>query len=189
MRKSPLAIGISDVAKELEKHKVQFAKCINATCTDFAKRGPGWVSQEVRQVYGISAADFKKEYKGYTKDGKIKIGHVPIDNIKLRYSGRTLTIKHFGMAPKERPNKKYKVSARIFKGQKKIVSSKAFIATAHNSTLAWKRVGRDRMPIRPVKTLSVPQMVTSKYTEIPVQNRISQELVKRWDHNVDRFNK
>ena len=190
MRRSPLAIGISDVTKELEKHKEQFAKCINATCSDFAKSGPGWVSQEVTKVYGIKPSDFKTQYRGYTKAGKIKIGHVPIDNIKLRYSGRTLTIKHFGMTPTQIPKRKpYKVSAAVFKGRKKMVSSKAFIATANNSTLAWKRVGRDRMPIRPVKTLSAPQMVTSQYTEIPIQRRISYNLAKRWDHHVDRFNK
>lgn len=185
-----IAMTISDISKDLEKHQEQFAKCINATCSDFGKRAPGWVSQEIRKTYNISPSEIKSKYKGYDKSGKVRIGHTDIDNIRLKYKGRPLNIIHFEMRPKKRPNRPYNVSARIFNHRRKMISSKAFIGVGKGDvTLAFKRKTRSRYPIRTVQSLSVPQMVTSPYTEKPIQERISKELTKRWDHNVDRFNK
>ena len=198
-----LSVTISDINKDLKKKESQFAKAINATTSDFGRRGQGWVSQEVRKVYGTDLKTIKSTYKGFKKDGKIKVGGVKIDNIKLIYNGRLLTITHFKMTPKVRPsgNRPYQVKAEIIKGARKVVN-KAFLAEGRGgATLAWRRVKASggykgkgnqypsRYPIRPIKTVSVPQMVSSKRTQPAIQKRIGEELTKRWEHNVSRFNK
>lgn len=180
---------LSDIKSDLKKKESQFAKAINATTSDFGRRGQGWVSQEVRKVYGVDQKTMKSTYKGYKKNGTIKVGGVNIDNIELKYNGRLLTITHFGMTPKVRPGKPYQVKAAILKGSKKVISDDAFLAAPKGTTLAWRRKGRERMPIVPIKTLSVPQMVTSERTQPAIQKRIGDELNKRWAHNVKRFNK
>ena len=184
-----LSVTISDINKDLKKKESQFAKAINATTSNFGRRGQGWVSQEVRKVYGTDLKTIKSTYKGFKKDGKIKVGGVKIDNIKLNYNGRSLTITHFGMTPKVRPAKPYQVKAAVLKGAKKVVASDAFVASPKGATLAWRRKGAERMPIAPVKTISVPQMVASERTQPAIQKRIGEELTKRWEHNVSRFNK
>lgn len=187
---SGISITISNIRRDLERKQSQFAKAINATVSDFSKRGPGWISQEVRKVYGTDLKTIKSTYKGFYKEGKIKVGGVKIDNIKLKYNGRLLTITHFRMTPKTRPSnsKPYQVKAEIIKGARKSFR-KAFLASPKGTTLAWKREGEERLPIRPIKTVSVPQMVGSKRTQPQIQARIREELNKRWLHNVKRFNK
>ena len=180
---------LEDVKDDLKKKESQFAKAINATTSDFGRRGQGWVSQEVRKVYGIDLKTIKGSYKGFKKDGKVKVGGVNIDNIKLNYNGRLLTITHFGMTPKVKPSKPYQIKAAVLKGSKKVVATNAFLASPKGVTLAWKREGTERMPIKPIKTVSVPQMITSKRTQPSIQKRIGEELTKRWEHNVRRFNK
>ncbi len=180
---------LSDIKADLEKKESQFAKAINATTSDFGRRGQGWVSQEVRKVYGADLKTIKSAYQGYEKKGKVRVGGVKIDNIGLKYNGRLLTITHFGMTPKTRPAKPYQVKAAVLKGAKKVVAADAFIAASKGAMLAWRRIGKKRTPIAPVKAISVPQMVVSKRTQPAIQKRIREELTKRWEHNVDRFNK
>lgn len=184
-----LSVRISDINKGLKKKESQFAKAINATTSDFGRRGQGWVSQEVRKVYGTDLKTIKGAYRGFKKDGKVKVGGVSIDNIKLNYNGRLLTITHFGMTPKVRQSKPYQVKAAVLKGAKKVVASDAFLASPKGETLAWRRAGTERTPIKPIKTVSVPQMVASERTQPAIQKRISEELTKRWEHNIERFNK
>lgn len=186
---SNLTVTVSDIKKDLEKKQSQFAKAINATTSDFGRRGQGWVSQEVRKVYNTDLKTIKSTYKGYKKEGKIRVGGVQIDNVKLLYQGRTLTLSHFGMTPKARPSKPYQVKAAVLKGAKKVVASDAFVGSPKGVTLAFRREGSERLPIKALRALSVPQMVTSDRTEPSISKRISEELEKRWEHNVERFNK
>lgn len=195
-----ISVDIKAVTEGLERKQRNMGKAINATVSDFGRRGPGWISQEVRKVYGVDAKTVKSDYKGYEKEGKVKVGGVKIDNVKLKYSGRVLTISHFKMTPKARPSKPYQVKAEIIRGRKRVVN-KAFLADPSGPVLAFKRTKAKagskgkaikyptRYPIKTIKTVSVPQMVESKMVSPELQKRIGVELKKRWDHNVERFDK
>ena len=76
-----LSVTISDINKDLKKKESQFAKAINATTSDCGRRGQGWVSQEVRKVYGTDLKTIKSTYKGFKKDGKIKVLEIELLNI------------------------------------------------------------------------------------------------------------
>lgn len=194
-----ISVDIKAVTEGLERKQRNMGKAINATVSDFGRRGHGWVSQEVRKVYGVDATRIKDDYKGPKKKGTVKVGGVKIDNVQLKYKGRLLTITHFKMTPKTRPSKPYQVKAAVIKGVKKVVGKSVFLAPTKKKNedgtiedgkiIAWRRTGAERLMIMPIKAISSEQMITSERTQPGIQKRISGELKKRWDHNVDRFDK
>ena len=92
--------GAPDIVKKLRKLEHGGEVAIQRTVSDFASRAPGWVSQGVREHYGISRDDML-DYAPRAKRGKtsIKVAGVTVDGVTLKYSGRTLTPLHFKMSP------------------------------------------------------------------------------------------
>lgn len=178
------------VQKNLESIKAAGEKAVKRTVSDIRSRAPSWVSQEVAAVYGIKKGEINPSGKG-AKAGSISVRGETIDNLQLVYSGRVLTPTHFGMTPRARPAsqpggrpRKYTVKAAVFKGQKKALGSKVFLGSSGSATIPFMRVGAGRLPIKAVKTLSVPQMVGSDRVLPQVEKRLNEEIGKRLDNNV-----
>lgn len=174
------------------------------------------IKKAVTSVYGISATDMLKESKKAKpkKKGKINIGGYKVDNWEIKYDGRLLTPLHFKMSPTSRPTgKRYKVKATIIKGQRKeIKRMPTFLAPAVHgrdttiipfqrhkgewyhptkgaySNKKYKRTGRPILKerIEPVKTLSVPQMITNKNVVKKYIPDINEKLVIRVKHYMER---
>lgn len=185
--------GYEDVMKQINSMHKDSAKVINRTIGDFKTRGPGWVSQEVVREYNIKKKDVNENKKGVKNAGKIRVGGVSLDNIEIIYQGRVLTPTHFDMKPTSRPDngKAYTVTAQIKKsGGRKALSHKAFLAESGGEgtkQIPFQRTGTARLPINPIKTVSVPQMITNETVEENIYKRISEELGKRLDHNLKRI--
>lgn len=180
--------NLKEVKADLQKTEEQVAKAVNATTSDFAKRGPGWISQEVIDVYAISQKDIKKNTMRPKYNGKICIAGLKLNNVEIKYKGRLLTITHFKMTPKKRPKKSYRVSAEIKKGNKARMPKGVFLGgNGGGKDIPFQREGKERLPIRSVKSLSVPQMVTNKDVSDNIQKRINTELEKRLDNNLKRY--
>ena len=190
-------------------------KAISRTVSDCKQRAPAQVTAAVTAVYGIKAKDVTEAGKGAKRGaktvGKIKVKGVSIDNVQLEYSGRLLTPIHFSMTPKVPPGggRKYKVKAAILKGQKKVLHPEAFVAGAtkpRKSTtntepassetkkkkreapyIAWRRVGKNRQPVWPIRTLSIPQMITNEKVNADIKERMEDLLIKRLNHNTERL--
>lgn len=182
-----ISINIDEVVKGLDKKKAASKKVVQRTIGDMRSRGPGWVSKAVREEYNIDAAEVKKScHPG--KYGGISFGGEVVDNIALIYKGRVLTPTHFGMKPETRPKgKSYKVTAKIKKGRKKVLSSKAFLANAGKSggkQIPFQRTGESRLPIEAIKTVSVPQMIEDGNGNLKpkVDKAINENLEKRFNH-------
>lgn len=180
--------NLQEVRKNLENIKAAGEKAVKRTVSDIRSRAPGWVSQEVAAVYGIKKGEINPAGKG-AKAGSISVRGETIDNLQLVYSGRVLTPTHFGMTPRSRPAsqpggrpRKYTVKAAVFKGQKKTLGSNVFLGGS--ASIPFKRVGSGRLPIKAVKTLSVPQMVDSDRVMPQVEKRLNEEIGKRLDNNV-----
>ena len=160
--------GYEDVLNQISSMNRDSAKVINRTIGDFKSRGPGWVSQEVAKEYNIKKKDVNETKKGVKNAGKIRVGGVSLDNIEIIYQGRVLTPTHFGMKPKTRPTngKPYIVTAKIKKsGGRKALGSKVFLGKSGREgtvQIPFQRIGVARLPIKSVKTLSVPQMITNE---------------------------
>ncbi|QNO17711.1 serine/arginine repetitive matrix protein 2 [Caproicibacterium amylolyticum] len=180
--------NFKEVQKNLKSIKAAGEKAVKRTVSDIRSRAPGWVSQEVAAVYGIKKGEVNPAGKG-AKAGSISVRGETIDNLQLVYSGRVLTPTHFGMTPRSRPAsqpggrpRKYTVKAAVFKGQKKTLGSNVFLGGS--ASIPFKRVGNSRLPIKAVKTLSVPQMVGSDRVMPQVKKRLNEEIGKRLDNNV-----
>lgn len=203
--------GAPDIVKRLHKLKDGGEVAIKRTVSDFASKGPGWVSKGIRKHYGVDTKAIEdagpKKKRGGTS---VKVSGLSVDGASLKYEGYTLTPTHFKMSPKQkpttqkskpiripgqaiagagdvamiRPPKKYKVKATIIKGQRASLPPGTFIAAGNGGvSLPFQRTSDARMPIEAVRTLSVPQMIDGK-ARGTISDTINTKLDERFEHNI-----
>ena len=191
----------NNLIKCIDDNKIVFER----TLKDMGSRAPGKVADAVRSVYNIKKSEITcKKGSSKTSAGSIRAKGESIASFTLTYEGRALTPLHFGMAPKQRPDKKkYKVSAKIKKGVKTTFTPKnetggVFLAPAAKGSskiLAWERYSEKRYDISPIKTMSLPQMVgpnpkTGEGGNPEVMKMIGESLnellEKRFNHHLKR---
>ena len=174
------------------------------------KRVPGWVATEVAKQYGVK----KGEITGQ-KIGRVKAEGDSFKEVRVVYTGRVLTPTHFNMSPKApNPGGGYTLKATIVKGQRttlgqvKKLTKKQRAALAKNFTrsgtrqsdhspimlmptgstyIPFQRKSVNRSDVEAIKTISLPQMVSSKRTEDGIQRAINEGLGKRLDHHMNRY--
>ena len=197
--------------KQIEDMKKAPRQVIKSITAEAKKRAPGWVAAEVSKVYGVK----KGEITG-NKVGTVKAEGESIDKVKIIYKGRVLTPTHFGMTPKApKPNGgAYTLKASIIKGERatlgkvKKLTKKQRAALAKNFTrsgerksdhspvmlmptgstyIPFQRKSTNRKDVEAIKTVSLPQMVSSERTEKAIQNTISENLGKRLDHYMEKY--
>ena len=198
--------------KQLEDMKKAPRQVLKALTSDAKKRVPGWVAAEVTKVYGVK----KSEITG-KKIGTVQTKGESFDQVKVIYKGRVLTPTHFSMNPKTpKPNRgPYTLKATVIKGERttmgkvKKLTKKQLAAMGKNFTrsgtqksdhspimlmrangghyLPFQRKSTNRKDIEAIKTVSLPQMVSSKRTEQGIQTAINDGLGKRLDHHMQRY--
>lgn len=186
-------INMDQVMKGLSEDKNASKKVLQRTIGDMRKSGPGWVSKAVREEYNIKASDVKAAARTTKGTSRLTFGGATIDSVALIFQGRVLTPTHFGMKPTSRPKKKksYRITAEIKKGQRKELSSKAFLAGTGGGgkQIPFQRTGASRLPIEAIKTLSIPQMIQDgKWNLKPrVEEVVNEKLEKRFKHHADHL--
>lgn len=199
--------------KQLDKMREAPSKVMRSVTAEAKKRVPGWVATEVTKAYGVK----KSEITGQ-KIGSVKTKGKDIRTMKVIYTGRLLTPTHFSMSPKvPKEGGGYTLKATILKGQRatlgkvKKLTKKQRKALAKNFTrsgdkksdhspvmlmrangghyLPFQRKSTNRRDIEAVKTISLPQMVSSKRTSEGIQQAINEGLGKRVDHYMNRYMK
>ena len=163
---------------------------ISRTIGDFKKRAPSWVSQEIVKEYNIKKSEINTQSK--QSIGNISGSGNAGSGLEIVYRGRVLTPVHFSMTPKVRPdgNKKYRVRMKVKKsGQKKALNKNVFLAPTGNMWIPFHRTSGKRLPIEANKTVSIPQMITNEKVGTAIKERINDELLKRLEHNIERYSK
>ena len=197
--------------KKLDDKKKAPQKVMKALSSDARKRVPGWVATEVTQTYGVK----KSEITG-KKVGDVKVQGSDVRNMKVIYSGRPLTHTHFSMSPKvPKEGGGYTLKATVIKGQRKALGNVKKLTKAQRAALAknftgsgtkssdhspimlmranggqylpFQRKSTNRKDIEVVKTISLPQMVSSERTAGNIQQAINEGLSKRLDHHMKRY--
>lgn len=204
----------SKLKAQAEAMDAQAQKAISRTVSDFKSRAPAWISQAVTEHYGIKKAEVKDAISGTKKAGKIKISGAVVDNVAIEYSGRPLTPTHFKMKPTRVPAKRekeyrrvpgagvgeggdvamvrapapYNITAEIKKGKRVTIGDgQAFLGTNKGAgMIPFQRTGEGRTPIKSVKTVSVPQMITNPKVAEQIQKNIDEGLSKRLQHHVEQ---
>ena len=187
-------IDMSDVAEKIKKIERTFLTTdavFERTLKDMHSRAPGKVASAVTSIYGIKKGDIKYK-KGFSKAaaGNILTKGDELASFELRYSGRVLTPLHFGMTPKQRPEKKkYKVKAKIKKTAKAFKAPSGggvFLAPTGSTTIPWYRHSESRFDISPIKTLSLPQMVDNKDVREIIGVELGDLLEKRFNNHLNQ---
>lgn len=204
MRMTIKSDGIKRIMKKLAQDQQAARKALKATTNDMRRRVPGKVADDVRTVYNIKKADIVPESKNAKKKtkraGKVYVQGSTVSEMQIVYRGRTLTPVHFGMTPKAPPKRtagkkrrRVAIKATIKKGQKKVLHPQAFLGSTGASNpdkvsyIPFVRETSKRYPIRPIKTLSVPQMVDNRKVRALINRDVNDLLRQRLQHNVRRY--
>lgn len=200
MRMTIKSKGMKQIMKKLAQDQQAARKTLKETSNDLRRRVPGKVADDVRTVYNIKKADIMPAKKNAPRRaGKVSIQGETISELQIKYTGRPLSPARFGMTPKvpktkgKKIRKRTPIKATIKKGQKKALDPHAFLATtgAYSSEkiqyIPFVRRGKKRYPINPVRTVSVPQMVSNDSVSELIKKDVNKLLEERLRHNVRRF--
>ena len=197
--------------KQLDDQKKAPQKVLKALSSDARKRVPGWVSTEITKTYGIKKSDISGN-----KVGDVKVQGDIVKNMKVVYTGRPLTHTHFSMSPKvPKQGGSYTLKATVIKGQRTTLGKVKKLTKAQRAALAknftrsgtqrsdhspimlmranggqylpFQRKSKDRKDIEAIKTVSLPQMVSSERTAENIHAAINDGLGKRLDHHMERY--
>lgn len=86
-----------------------------------------------------------------------------------------------------------KLTAKVLKGGRKVIHSQAFLVKTKGEGggqyLPFVRDGKKALPIKALKTVSVPQMIDHPRVRPLIEQDTNDLLMKRLAHNVKRFKK
>lgn len=188
------------LVKKLENINKDSEKAIKRTVSDLKNRAPAQVTKAVTATYSIKSGDVTKAGKIAKGTAKVIKSSQVIDTIQLTYEGRPLTPTHFKMKPTTRSKnikdengktiKKAKpqtVTAEIIKGQRKGLGPNVFLGSNKGGAdIPFQRKGDARLPIKAIKTLSIPQMITNEKVSKEIQKNLDELLIYRLNHNVEQ---
>jgi hypothetical protein len=203
----------SQMVKELNQMKGKSETVIKRTMSDIRTRVPGWVATEVVKVYNIKKSEItpSKGGSGGKSAGTAQVRGDTIDTAQIVYRGRLLTPVHFGMTPKA-PRESYTLKASILKGGKAVIGHKKKLTKKQRQNIGrnFTRQGTRNSPESPymlqsnggsgyipfqrrsqpgkmayvMRTISMPQMVSSDRTKDNIERAINEGLEKRLAHHM-----
>lgn len=154
------------------------------------------VGRIVPKTYAIKATDVKDSFKGGIK----RPSQTNLE-ASVTSKGHTLSIAHFPHSPETLviakslgvKHKKAQIKVKVKKGSYKYIKTipGAFLASTGAKSAdkvqfnVFKRVGKARLPIKVIRTLSVPQMITNENIGKEIQNIASSKLAERIEHEID----
>lgn len=149
------------------------------------------VGRIIPQAYAIKQKEVKDSLKK-NKPGKTSL------EASVASSGHTLSFAHFPFTPKTAKRSKRSafdtaVMVTIKKPKGKIISRKGFVASTgakgeeKTQFNVFRRLGKSRLPIAPIRTLSIPQMITNEKVAEQVQQSAQEKLEERIDHEITRI--
>lgn len=186
--------NLNECLRELELMTESGRKAMEDTRKDCRSRAPSWIAQEVVPVYNVKKGDLLPN-----SNLSIKMTESG-DVLALKYTGSLLTPQHFGMTPKKRGAGSYTMKMGVLRGNKKqygqylkkkkrngpYSEKSGNILMLNGGTVPAQRVSKDRNDIEVVRGPSAASMVVSDKVEMQVTNRLSEEMSKRLEHNLER---
>lgn len=167
----------------------------------FPKQIPGATASALNRTLDYTATLTKKEVtnmyaikqKEVNSTLKKKRASKSSLNASIQSKGQTIALSKFPHNPKQyRPrNKKVKVKVKKQEGYKIIKTSpSAFVQTMNGGTNIWMREGKSRTPVRLLRSLSVPQMISNNEVIDVIQKKSGEKLQERINHEIEwRMNK
>ena len=149
-------------------------KAMNRTLNDLGKKMQTATVKNVRSEYNVKSGEVKSHIK--TRKSRYS---------KLKYSmevsGKVLNLMNFSARQTRKG-----VTAKVKKaGGRKVVRG-AFIG--NKGRTVFKRVGKNRLPIKALKTLSVPQMFNEKRLK-EAEELIQKDYFVMYDRNFSFYSR
>jgi predicted XRE-type DNA-binding protein len=168
-------------------------KAMSMAINDSLKSGRTTVKREVSQRYNLK----QKEIESNSKINKSTATN--LKSGKITVASRRLTIgtsTHFSITPKiystqkgVKVNKRKASTATIKKKSKEQVKH-AFIANPSHpkvkNTMLWIKLNKSGSSIAPLKTISIPQMVTQKDISNNINKSMKEKYEDRFQHYMNR---
>lgn len=190
-------------------------KVINSIIGDMKKRVPPWIAAEVSKVYGIKKAEItnKKVGKVRVRGGSLEniqityTGRVltpthfsmsPTAPKEGAYTLKATIIKgqRSTMGKVKKLTKKQRAAlGKNFRRGGTRSSDHSPIMLMHTGAgssdktqyIPFQRKSKNRSDVEAIKTISLPQMVSSERTAPNIQKAIDENLEKRLDHYMNRY--
>jgi len=148
------------------------------------------VGRIVTKEYAVKTSEVKASFKGGIKRPSAKSLEASIVS-----TGYLLSLAHFPHSPSAPSKRKYKVKATIKRaGGRKVINTdpKPFVAGTGASSAdkvqfnVFKRIGKTRLPITVLRTLSIPQMITNEQVAETIQKAANEKMAERLEHEITR---
>ena len=177
--------GIKNVGENIIKH----------TISDMRTKAPTKMGIAVRAVYNVSpgAVSLGKKSKKGKRIGGLRLKGSNLESIQFKFFGRRLipTKEIFSLEAKQ-PSKKglpFQMTATVEKGRTEKLPKDAFVTTNRwNRTLPYQRLSSDRLSLKPIKTISLPEMIDDTRVRQPAQAAIDAEIEARIKHHIKQAN-
>jgi len=205
------------IKKALEQKKKAPEKVLQRTMSDIRKRAPGWVAAEIAAVYGAKKAEITGGKLGSVKvegsdprtakiiyKGRMltptHFGMTPKAPGQNAYTLKAQIIRGqkstLGKV-KKLSKKQRKALGKNFTRQGSKSSPKSPIMLMHTGNaqaggtnyIPFQRVSQRRSDIKAIKSISLPQMVSSERTAPKISAALNENVQKRLDHHMDRLMK
>ena len=86
-----------------------------------------------------------------------------------------------------RPPAPYNITAEVYRGKRKTIGGTAFLGSnGGGGYIPFQREGDGRTPIKSIKTVSVPQMITNPQVSEKITEAIDEGLRKRLEHHLEQ---
>ena len=203
--------------KQIEDMKKAPQKVLTALTSDAKKRATGWVATEVTKAYGVKKTEITGGELGSIKVtgdnlGEVKIiykgrvltpTHFGMSPTAPKANRGSYTLKatiikgqraELGKVKKLTKKQRAALGKNFTRsGERKSDHSPVMLMHTGNAQaggtnyIPFQRKSTDRKDIKAIKTLSLPQMVSSDRTNEGIQAAINEGLGKRLDHHMRRY--
>lgn len=203
--------------KQIEDMKKAPRNVVKAITSDAIKRVSGWVAAEVSKVYGVKKGEITGQKIGTVKTKGEGIEQVKVvytgrvltpthfgmspkapkpDRGAYTLKATVIKGERTTLGKVKKLTKKQRAElAKNFTRSGSQTSDHSPIMLMHTGNakadgtnyIPFQRKSKDRDNVEAIKTLSLPQMVSSKRTEEGIQTAISDGLGKRLDHHMKRY--
>ncbi|MDA3732041.1 hypothetical protein PBV87_11165 [Niameybacter massiliensis] len=147
------------------------------------------IGRIVPKEYAIKAKEVKESFAG-------GVNYPTKSNLEasLTSKGKRLSFAHFPFTPKTsiRKGKRAVVKVTIKKSRPKVTSKVGFTASTGAKSddkvqfNVFRRLGKERFPIAPIRTLSIPQMITAEGIDEKIQSFALEKFEQRLEHETNR---
>lgn len=203
--------------KQIDGMKKAPRKVVKAITSDAKKRVHGWVAAEVSKVYGVKKGEITGQKIGTVKPRGESIEQVQIvytgrvltpthfgmspkapkpDRGAYTLKATVIKGERTTLGKVKKLTKKQRAElAKNFTRSGSQNSDHSPIMLMHTGNaksegtnyIPFQRKSKDRDNVEAIKTLSLPQMVSSKRTEEGIQTAINNGIGKRLDHHMKRY--